>query len=58
MLLLRACCRQHRHTKSATTDVTNGDLFVLCLIYQAAAELVVGHLKDRLYHPIRFLRHG
>jgi hypothetical protein len=31
MLLRRVCCPQHRHTKSATTHMANGDLFVLCL---------------------------
>ncbi len=52
----RHVCRAF-HTESATTRMANGDLFMLCLIYQAAAELVIGHLKDCLRHPIRFLRH-
>jgi hypothetical protein len=38
--------------------MSNGDLFVLCLIDPPAAELVIGHLKDCLNHPIPFLRHG
>jgi len=25
---------------------------MLCLIYQAAAEPVIGHLKDRFHHPL------
>jgi hypothetical protein len=37
--------------------MANGDLFMLCLIDQAAAKLVIGHLKDCFHHPIRFLRH-
>jgi hypothetical protein len=27
------------------------------LVHHAIAELVIGHLKDGLHHPIRFLRH-
>ncbi len=48
---------RHGHTKSANTHMANGDLFMLCLIDQAAAELVIVHLKNCFRHSIRFLRH-
>jgi hypothetical protein len=37
--------------------MADGDRFMLCLVDQAAAELVIGHFKDCLHHAIRFLRH-